>query len=153
MGTISKDLPLLELILRKYEKPYDASERDIVRKLCLSLGILQPGDSRDVIVDVLLVLLKARSEERELTSEDIRGKVIEHRKDKNLRMNGIAPSNIRRQIKRLREIFLVEKTINKYRITEFEKLDRIYEEKIEKYLLPSIQARIKSYLSMVDERF
>jgi len=152
MGTISKDLPLSELVLRKYEKPYDSNERDMVRRLCLSLGLLQPGDSRDVIVDVLMVLLLARKEETELSSEDIRGKVIEQRQNNNLKMNGIASSNIRRQIKRLRDIFLVEKTTNRYRITEFDKLDRIYEEKIEKFLLPSIQNRIKSYLISVDQK-
>jgi len=47
---IAKDTPLSEVTLRKYEKPVDISERDLVRKLCLSLGLLQPGDSRDVIV-------------------------------------------------------------------------------------------------------
>ncbi len=51
-----KDIPLGEITLRKYEKPYDAPKRELVRKVCLSLGLLQPGDSRDIIVDILLVL-------------------------------------------------------------------------------------------------
>ena len=58
--TISKDTPLAELTLRRYEKPYDLTGRSLVKKLCLSLGLLQPGDSRDVIVDVLHVLLNHR---------------------------------------------------------------------------------------------
>ena len=56
MKTISRDVPLSELTLRKYEKP-DFKGRNLIRKLCLSLGLLQPGDSRDVIVDILNVLL------------------------------------------------------------------------------------------------
>ena len=62
--TISKDVPLSELTLRKYEKPDTLKDRDLIRKLCLSLGLLQPGDSRDVIVDVLSVMLKAKKELR-----------------------------------------------------------------------------------------
>jgi len=50
-----RDIPLAEITLRRYEKPYDSSKRELVRKICLSLGLLQPGDSRDIIVDILLV--------------------------------------------------------------------------------------------------
>ena len=54
---ISRDIPLSEITLRRYEKPIGLSERDLFRKICLSVGLLQPGDSRDVIVDVFYVLL------------------------------------------------------------------------------------------------
>ncbi len=60
--TISRDVPLADITLRRYEKPENFNGRDLIRKLCLSLGLLQPGDSRDVIVDVLSVLLKAKGE-------------------------------------------------------------------------------------------
>jgi hypothetical protein len=42
---ISKDTPLGEITLRRYESPTNESGRRLVRKLCLSLGLLQPGDS------------------------------------------------------------------------------------------------------------
>ena len=42
--------PFSELTLRKYEKPFRSSGRELVKKLCLSIGLLQPGDGRDVIV-------------------------------------------------------------------------------------------------------
>ena len=58
--TISKEMPLAEITLRRYEKPSKLSERELVRKICLSIGLLQPGDSRDVVVDVLHVLLIAK---------------------------------------------------------------------------------------------
>ena len=53
---VSKDIPLAEITLRKYEKPGELSKRDLIKKLCLSVGLLQPGDSRDVIVDIFYVL-------------------------------------------------------------------------------------------------
>jgi hypothetical protein len=120
---ISIDTPLAELTLRKYERPTEGlGKRDLVRKLCLSLGLLQPGDSRDVIVDVLQVVLEA---EKELTSTEVEKRVVTKRKEQKLELLGIAPSNIRRQLLRLRDIFLVEKVKNTYRIRENAKLKTI----------------------------
>ena len=149
--TISKDIPLAEITLRRYEKPTNLNDRELVRKLCLSIGLLQPGDSRDVIVDVLNVLIKAKKEQKALTSDDICSCVIEERKRLKLAMLGIASSNIRRQLKRLKDILIVEKRLNAYRITEHNNLNDIFEEKIEKFLLPSINSRIKDYLKKIDE--
>ncbi len=149
--TISKEIPLSEITLRRYEKPTNLSERELVRKICLSIGLLQPGDSRDVIVDVLNVLIKAKKENKNLTSDEICNQVIEERKKLKLAMLGIASSNIRRQLKRLKDLLLVEKRLNAYRITEFSNLHEIFEEKIEKFLLPSISSRIKEYLKKADE--
>src|SRR3989344_3775444 len=95
---ISKDTPLAEITLRKYEQPYNLSKRELIKKLCLSIGLLQPGDSRDIIVDILLTLIE---EKRLLSSEEIQTKVIELRKKENLQLKGVAGSNIRRQLKRL----------------------------------------------------
>ena len=36
-----KDIPLSEITLRKYEKPVGLEKRELVRKICLSLGLLQ----------------------------------------------------------------------------------------------------------------
>ena len=153
MATISKDTPLHELTLRKYEKPYNIKDRDLVRKLCLSMGLLQPGDSRDVVVDVLYVLLNARRQDKMLHSEEIKELVVEFRKQGGLTLNGIASSNIRRQLKRLRDIFLIEKIKNNYRVTEFDAVSMIFEKKIEKFLLATIMERVKDYLKAVDDEF
>ena len=149
--TISKDIPLAEITLRRYEKPANLSERELVRKICLSIGLLQPGDSRDVVVDVLNVMIKAKKEQKYLTSDEICTHVIEERKKLKLAMLGIASSNIRRQLKRLKDLLLVEKRLNAYRITEHGNLNEIFEEKIEKFLLPSINSRIKEYLKKIEE--
>lgn len=140
------DAPLSELTFRKYEKPEKINKREIVKKICLSLGLLQPGDSRDIIVDILYILFEESKKENFLGSEEIKNKVISFRKEKKLPLLGIASSNIRRQLKRLRDLFIVEKIKNKYRISEFLSLNEIFQEKIIQYLLPNIISRIKEYM-------
>ena len=149
MTNISKDTPLAEITLRRYEKP-NLTGRDLVRKFCLTLGVLQPGDSRDIIVDVLYAMLK---EKKELTAEQIREKVVELRKEKNLPLLGIASSNVRRQLKRLRDIFILEKVANVYRINERAPLSELIEEKFEKILLSSVINRVKEYSQAIDKEF
>lgn len=145
-----KDIPLSEVTIRRYEKPYDSSKRELVRKVCLSLGLLQPGDSRDIIVDILLVLESARKNKTWLSSFEIRDKVQSARKEASQDDKGLAESNIRRQLKRLRDALLIDKQENKYRLSEFSSLSEIFESKIEKFLIPQIIERIKEYLHKLD---
>jgi len=145
-----KEECLGEITLRKYEKPYQLNPRELVKKICLSLGLLQPGDSRDIIIDILLVLLNARKDKKELNIEEIKEQAIEIRKKVNLELKGVANSNIRRQLKKLRDLFLVEKKANNYRISEFEPLKKIFEDKIEKFYVISIIERIKEYLDKLN---
>jgi len=142
--TIAKDVPLAEITLRRYEKPSNLEGRNLIRKLCLSIGLLQPGDSRDVVVDILYVLLKSK---KELSSKEIEKLVVESRKKEKLELLGIAPSNIRRQLKRLRDLFLIEKIANNYRINENISLSEIFNEKIEKFYLKSIVDRVREYFN------
>ncbi len=129
------------------------SDRELVRKFCLSVGLLQPGDSRDVMVDVFYVLLKARQSKEELHSEEVKNNVMTLRKGLGLPMLGIASSNIRRQLKRLKDLHLIETNANLYRITEFNNLSEIFEEKIESFILTSVISRVKDYLQKIDEEF
>ncbi|HLC81803.1 MAG TPA: hypothetical protein VJH68_04040 [Candidatus Nanoarchaeia archaeon] len=152
MGKISRETPLAEITLRRYEKP-SVNDRELVRKFCLSLGLLQPGDSRDVVVDVLQVLLKARQEKDELHSEEIKNKVMDCRKTNKLPMLGIASSNIRRQLKRLKDMHLIETNANLYRIAEWNNLTEIFEEKVKNFLLNSIVNRVSEYVKRIDEEF
>jgi hypothetical protein len=152
MGKISIDTPLAELTLRRYEKP-SMQGRDLVRRLCLSLGLLQPGDSRDVMVDVFHVLLQARQRGEELHSEEIKNHVIDTRKKNGLPMLGVASSNIRRQLKRLKDLHLIETNANLYRSTEFSELSEIFEEKVQNFVLHSVVTRVKEYLNHVDREF
>ena len=147
--TISREIPLAEITLRRYEKPSKVAERELVRKLCLSVGLLQPGDSRDIIVDILHVLVKAKRLKKELSSDEIEKQVIEARKKQKLALHGIASSNIRRQLKRLRDLFIAEKVKNNYRINEFEELGTIFEEKLSKFYIRSIVDRVKEYFEVL----
>ncbi|MBU2497194.1 MAG: hypothetical protein KJ767_04000 [Nanoarchaeota archaeon] len=146
-----KDLPISEITLRKYEKPSVQDERELVRKLCLSLGLLQPGDSRDIVVDILLALMRAGKESRALNLEEVREESQKIREKSNLEIKGLADSNIRRQLKKLRDILIVEKFKNSYRISEFSTLERIFSEKIERFYLATIIERIKEYLNQLEE--
>jgi len=139
------ETPLMEIILRRYESPHDLNERDALKKICLSLGLLQPGDSRDVIVDILLVLERAKKNRKEMSAVEIKDELLSIRAENGLSMNGTADSNIRRQLKRLRDIFLVEKVKNNYRILEFMNLNQIFEEKIKKIILDAVLSRNKDY--------
>ncbi|MFH1589325.1 MAG: hypothetical protein ABIB43_02040 [archaeon] len=150
MAKVSIDSPLAEVTLRKYESPVGLKGRDLVRKLCLSLGLLQPGDSRDVVVDVLQVMLEAK---KEVSSKEVEELTIANRKKHNQPLLGIAPSNIRRQLLRLRDLFIVEKLANNYRIKENSKLLPLFEENLEKYYLNSIIGRVKEYFKEVDKEF
>ncbi len=152
MPKISRDTPLAEITLRRYEKP-TMNERELVRKLCLSIGLLQPGDSRDVVVDVLHVLLKARQRREELHSEEVKNHVMAERKGLKLPMLGIASSNIRRQLKRLKDLHLIETNANLYRITEWSNVSEIFEDKIHNFILKSVISRVRDYVKKIDEEF
>jgi DNA-binding transcriptional ArsR family regulator len=147
---VSRDTPLAEITIRKYEKPSaDVPKRDLVKKLCLSVGLLQPGDSRDIVVDILHVLSNSTGP---LDSEELQRRVIDERKEHKLALNGIAQSNIRRQLRRLRELFLIEKIANTYRVTENESLHRIYEEKLKKFYIPMIMERVEDYFKILNDK-
>jgi len=146
-----KDIPLSEITLRKYEKPVNLEKRELVRKICLSLGLLQLGDSRDVIVDILMILIDANKEKKRLTSEEIRIKAEELRKKYSLETKGLAESNIRRQLKRLRDNMLIEKSENRYYLAEHASLKEIFENSIERFVIPQTVERIKEYLGELDE--
>lgn len=152
MAKIARDTPLAELTLRRYEKP-TMNDRELVRKLCLSLGLLQPGDSRDVMVDVFYVLLKARERKEELHSEEIKNLVMDYRKKNGLAMLGIASSNIRRQLKRLKDLYLIETNANLYRIAEWNTITEIFRDKVESFLLKTVLSRVEEYVERIDQEF
>ncbi|MBW2979651.1 hypothetical protein KY307_03310 [Candidatus Woesearchaeota archaeon] len=148
MANTFKELPLAEITLRKYEKPSAENERDLVKKFCLGLGLLQPGDSRDIIIDILLILLKS---EKPIKSDELREEVIEYRKLMNLPLTGIAHSNIRRQLLRLKNLYLIEKKSDGYRITENTSLREILLQRIKPILLEQTYNRILEYAETIDK--
>jgi hypothetical protein len=146
-----KDLPLAEITLRKYEKPVGLEKRELVRKICLSFGLLQLGDSRDVIVDILMVLIEANKIKEKLSSEEVGKRASALRIKYSLETKGLAESNIRRQLKRLRDGMLIDKSNNEYFLTEQASLKEIFENSIEKFIIPQTIERIKEYLDELDK--
>ena len=138
-----KDLPLSEITLRKYEKPGSLEKRELIKKICLSLGLLQLADSRDVIVDILMVLIDSSKAKQGLTSDEIRLKVEDLRKKYSLETKGLAESNIRRQLKRLMDSMIIERAENKYYLSEFVSLKEIFEKRFEQFIIPQTIERIK----------
>ena len=146
-----KDIPLSEITLRKYEKPANLEKRELVRKICLSLGLLQLGDSRDVIVDILIVLIDSNKNKEKLMSDEIGKRVEELRKKYSLDAKGLAESNIRKQLKKLRDGMFIEKNENKYYMAEHSSLKEIFENSIEKFVIPQTIARVKEYLEELEK--
>ncbi|PIN88423.1 hypothetical protein COU61_04965 [Candidatus Pacearchaeota archaeon CG10_big_fil_rev_8_21_14_0_10_35_13] len=145
----NKDLPLGEIVLRKYEKPYDGNEREIIKKISLSLGLLQPGDSRDIIIELLRVLITNQRTKKVMSSEELCKEVIKLRETEGLMMRGIAESNIRRQLKRLQDMMIIDKKDNTYHLSEHETLKEIFANKYERFLIPQTIERIKEYLEKI----
>jgi len=132
-----------EITLRYCEKSTKKTERELIRKMCLSVGLLQPEESRDIIIDILYVLLNAKKQRKKLTLKEIKNNSV-----------GISSSNIRRQIYRLRDLLIIERGIkNEYRITEFLSLSEIFEEKINGFLIPYLTKGIKKHFKEVDKKF
>lgn len=109
-----------------------------MRRFCISIGLLQPGDSRDIIVDILKVFLKAKKEKKLLSIEDIK-----------IEKKGCSNPNLRRQIRRLVEAGIVERIEGKYRIKEFMSLKEIIDEMVKYQIEPTIE-RIKEYAAKID---
>jgi hypothetical protein len=139
-----KDLPLQEITLRKYEEPTALNERELCKKFLLSIGLLNPGESRDIIVDIFNILLSVRKERRFLQIEDF----LEKLKTK----PGASAPNIRRQLRRLKELKLVEKLPEGYRVTEFGELKPIIENYVTEFLVVPALERIKQYAEVLDSQ-
>lgn len=130
-----KDLPLQEITLRKYEVPTNVENRELARKFLLSMGMLQPGDSRDIIVDLFYHLLKQGS--TAVTFEQLLEALVNK--------PGASYPNIRRQLRRLLEAKLVEKREDSFRLIEGGNLHSMIENYLEKFVvMPSLE-RLKQY--------
>lgn len=131
--------PLIEVTLRKYERPVGLSREEILRKFCMSTGLLQPGDGRELIVDVLDAILKSSEPQNlETIMKNIPKKV--------------APSGVRRHLRRLIQLKLVERQGKNYRLTEGETLEFALKYLTRKYIVEDILDRIEEYAKALSAR-
>jgi len=139
--------PVFEITLRKYEKPQAGiTRRELVKRICLSLGLLNPGDSRDVIIDVMNVILDSK---RALTAKEIIKRAESQREELRLSDIGVTYPNISRLLRKLKAYMIIESRADKYRLSENSSLKDIFNEKIIRYHLESINGRINEYLDML----
>ena len=138
-----KDVPLQEVTLRKYESPQKLDNRELTKKFLLSIGLLQPGESRDIIVDIFLNLLKSRKNKEFLQIENF-SKLLKGKA-------GASSPNIRRQLRRLKALKLVEKLPKGYRITEFGEIEPIINDFIIQFLVNPSVNRMREYATTLDE--
>jgi hypothetical protein len=146
MGKVFKDKPISEITLRRFERPFNEDIDSLTRKFCISLGLLQPGDSRDIVVDVFKLLLVSAKQKKVLSSTQVE----EHLKSKN--KEGISGSNVRRQLLRLENIGLVEKFDGGYRMKEFMSLSEIFNGNVKRFILNPITERIEEYAAELDKK-
>ena len=138
-----KDTPLREITLRKYEEPTNLSGRELTKKFLLSIGLLQPGESRDIIVDIFHTLLLARKNKEHIDIPQFTQKLSNKQ--------GASAPNIRRQLRRLRDLKLIEKTSEGYRVNEFGSLQPIICEFILQYIVNPAVERVKQYAEQLDK--
>lgn len=144
-----EDNPFDEITLRSYGNISGLSGRELIKKILISLGLLQPHDKRDIIIDVFHTLYLSKKEKVWLSSKEVNNKVIANRKELNLSINGTAPSNIRRILKQLIDYGLVEKQKARYRVKEFQTLDVVFDQIVEKRF-NHIITRITSYMKSLE---
>lgn len=136
------DSPVVDISLRKFEKPV-GSINDVIKKFCISIGLLQPGDSRDVIVDLVLLFIKACKARRVLSIEDV------YRHALNVNKKGVSQSNVRRHLFRLKELDIIEHAPEGYRLREWLSFKDLVSDLVKFKVEPTIE-RIKEYAEFID---
>ncbi len=143
MKRVFKDLPIDEITLRRFEKPSSDDLKTLVRTFAISVGLLQPGDSRDVVSTLLLMFVEAGKKKEFIAVENL----IEKLKDE----DGGTPNNIRRQLRRLKDLNIIERTSYGYRMKEFLPLLTIFKEFIMKFNIEPSVNRLEEYAKKIDE--
>lgn len=133
---MAEEKPLIELTLAKYDKPTSMGKRELLRRFCVSVGLLQAGDSRDLMPKILDVLMGEREPQ---TLEQIMKKLPK-----------AAPSGVRRHLRRMMELRIVERHKKRYRLAEGESLEFIVKYLLKRYIDEEIFFRIEEYAEALE---
>jgi DNA-binding transcriptional ArsR family regulator len=101
----------------------------------------------------MLALLKASSQQRYVSSKEVENFVYSYREKNKLALSGITPSNINRQLRRIKDTGLLEKAEEGFRIREFLSLTEVFDEYFLPHVLDPMIERIRAYLSEADNLF
>ncbi|MCW1294170.1 MAG: hypothetical protein OH316_00265 [Candidatus Parvarchaeota archaeon] len=138
-----KDKPLYRVVLSEFEKP-TADYFSNLRRFCISLGLVNPGESRIGIVYILDILLRSRKDKTGgLSSYDIIKKLY----SSNVK---IVYANILRDLRKLIAAGLVEKIDGNYRIKENMDLPEIMDKFVRPYIIDRVLKKIGDYASAVE---
>lgn len=138
-----KDKPLAEIQLSEFEKPGQDYVTNL-RRLCISLGLISPGESRIAIVRILDILLKAKkTNPNGLDSYTIVKELYQHDVK-------IVYANILRDLRKLVRTGLVERIDGGYRIKENGTLEDILKNFVKPYIIDRITNRISEYAHAID---
>lgn len=137
-----KDIPLDNITIRRFESSYNDNLKELCRKFLISIGLLQIGESRDIINELFYQFILAAKDKVYLPIDKI---IIVFEKKE-----GGTGSNIRRHLRRLKDLNIIEKTPNGYRIVEFKPLNIIFKENIVEQLITPTIKRINEYAEKID---
>ncbi|MFH0961378.1 MAG: hypothetical protein V1820_01705 [archaeon] len=126
------DLPISEITIRKFERPENIDKKVLIRRFCISLGLINSGDNRAGCVDVFEVIFNSKEP---LSAEE----VFESLGKK------LALSGIRRHLRRLERIRILEHRNSKYQIAEGRNLSYCLKYVVKDYLIEDIFNRISEY--------
>lgn len=126
------DLPISEITLRKFERPENVDKKTLIKRFCISLGLINPGDNRAGVVEVFEAIFNSKEP---LGAEDVFD-ALEKR---------LALSGIRRHLRRLEKIRLLEHRNSKYQLAEGRNLTYSLKYVIKDYLIEDIFNRIYEY--------
>lgn len=121
--------------------------RGLVRELCIHLGLLQSGDSRDIIVDILHLFIRTRKEYQSL---EVVSEVIKVLKSNKRDLKGIADSNVRRQLSRLVKIGILERTHRRYYLPRNLNLCQVFDQKVQPNFFVPLIYKIQGVLKQLD---
>ncbi len=141
-----KDKPLSKISLSEFEKPGSDYFTNL-RRFCISLGLVNPGESRVAVVYILDLLLKLRYKKKEGVDSY---EIMKYLYSKNVK---IVYANVLRDLRKLINIGLVEKINTNYRIKENMKLTELMDEFIKPYIIDRILKKIYLYAEAIDNDF
>lgn len=128
-----KDVPIMELTLRKYEPPSGEFDQDL-RMFLLSMGLVRPGDERSPAETIFKTLLTSNNP---VSVSKMAEKA------------GITESAVRYHLERLKSMRLVEGR-REYRLAEGDLLVsfRVFR----RYVVEEVLDRIEAYVSQLAGR-
>lgn len=126
------DLPLSEITIRKFERPINIDKKTLLRRFCISLGLINPGDNRAGVVDVFEVLFDSK--------EPLGAENVFETLEKKLALSGI-----RRHLRRLEQVKILEHRNSKYRLAEGGNLTYCLKYVVKDQLIEDIFNRIQEY--------